>query len=217
MLTRADQEAIHRYSSRNRHFFQAAQRAGCWILADEVYAGAELNGVASPSFFGAYDRVIATGSLSKAYGLPGVRIGWAAAPPEMAARLWARKDYMTISPGELTDHIATVALSAEVRPRILQRTRERIHEGWQITKAWMEDVGVFTCRAPDAGAIAYARYDLPTDSGDLAELLRSEYDVLIVSGEHFGMGKYMRIGFGPPPTLLQGALDRVETAIKRLR
>jgi aspartate/methionine/tyrosine aminotransferase len=195
----------------------AAERAGCWILADEVYSGAELNGVETPSFFGTYERVIATGSLSKAYGLPGVRIGWAVAPPRMAANLWARKDYMTISPGELTDHIAAIALDPAVRPRILERTRKRIHDGWNITRSWMDDVGVFSCHAPDAGAIAYARYDLPIESGDLAELLRAEYDVLIVSGEHFGMGKYMRIGFGPPAALLEGALDRVATAIKRLR
>jgi aspartate/methionine/tyrosine aminotransferase len=195
----------------------AAQRAECWILADEVYRGAELNGVATPSFFGEYDRVIATGSLSKAYGLPGIRIGWAVAPPEMADRLWARKDYMTISPGELTDQLAAVALRPDVRPRILERTRQRLHDGWNLTKAWMDDVGIFRYRAPDAGAIAYARYDLSIESGALAELLRAEYDVLIVSGEHFGMGKFMRIGFGPPVTVLRTALDRVETAIKHLR
>jgi aspartate/methionine/tyrosine aminotransferase len=195
----------------------AARRTGCWILSDEVYSGAELHGGETPSLFGEYERVIATGSLSKAYGLPGVRIGWAVAPPEMAARLWGRKDYMTISPGELTDHIAAIALSPEVRPRILQRTRRLLHEGWDLTRRWLDDVGIFTYRAPDAGAIVYARYDLPIESGDFAELLRAEYDVLVVSGEHFGMGKYLRIGYGPPAPQVQGGLDRVATAIKRLR
>lgn len=193
----------------------AARSAGCWILADEVYAGAELAGPETPSFFGQYERVIATGSVSKAYGLPGLRIGWAAAPPEMAERLWGRKDYLTIGPGELTDHMAAVALSEKVRPLILERTRKRLLEGWDITKRWLDDVGVFSYHPPAAGAIAYARYDLPIESGALAELLRAEYDVLIVSGEHFGMGKFLRIGYGPPPSQLSGALDRVATAIKR--
>ena len=54
----------------------AAARVGAWILADEVYSGAErLTEDRTPSFYGRYDRVIATGSLSKAYGLPGLRIG----------------------------------------------------------------------------------------------------------------------------------------------
>jgi len=59
---------------------EAARRVGAWILADEVYSGAELNGIETPSFFGEYERVVATGSLSKAYGLPGLRIGWASRP-----------------------------------------------------------------------------------------------------------------------------------------
>ena len=60
----------------------AAADVGAWILADEVYRGAERSaGNQSPSFYGRYDKVIAIGSLSKAYGLPGLRIGWAVGPP----------------------------------------------------------------------------------------------------------------------------------------
>jgi aspartate/methionine/tyrosine aminotransferase len=81
----------------------------------------------------------------------------------------------------------------------------------------MDDVGIFTYHAPAAGAICYARYDLDIESSELAELLRSEYSVLIVPGAHFGMGKYMRLGYGPPPPQLQAALDRVAAAISRLR
>jgi aspartate/methionine/tyrosine aminotransferase len=194
-----------------------ARRFGCWILADEVYSGAERAGGETPSLFGEYERVIATGSLSKAYGLPGIRIGWAVAPPAMAAQLWARKDYMTISPGELTDRVAAIALSPEVRSRILQRTRQRIEEGWAITRQWLDDVGCFSCHAPAAGAIAYARYDLPIESAALAERLRAEYSVLVVPGAHFGMGPYLRLGFGPPAALLRAGLDRMAAAISRLR
>ena len=200
-----------------RAVIDAASQNGAWILADEVYSGAELHGEQTPSFFGDYDRVVATGSLSKAYGLPGVRIGWAVAPPDMAADLWARKDYMTISPGELTDRIASIALDPQVRPRILERTRRLLHQGWDLTRSWLDDVGIFTYRAPDAGAICYARYELPVESAEFAEVLRHEFSVLVVPGAHFGMGKYMRIGYGPPADLVQGALDRVGTAIKRLR
>jgi aspartate/methionine/tyrosine aminotransferase len=200
-----------------RAVIDAASRANCWILSDEVYAGAELHAPVTPSLFAEYPNVVATGSLSKAYGLPGLRIGWAVAPRERAAELWARKDYMTISPGELTDRIASIALGPEVRPRILERTRRRLHEGWEITRRWMDDVGIFSYRAPDAGAICYARYDLDIESAELAELLRAEYSVLIVPGAHFGMGKYMRLGYGPPPDQLMAALDRVTAAISRLR
>ncbi len=187
---------------------RGAARAGAWILADEVYTGAEREGDETPSFFGSYPKVIATGSLSKAYGLPGLRIGWAVAPVEIAEALWARKDYTTISPGELTDHLASLALSPAVRPRILARTRQRIQRGWSLLEDWMRVQGCFVWQPPAAGAIAWARYDLPVESGELAERLRSERSLLVVPGEHFEMEHYLRIGFGLPEDILRHALDR---------
>ena len=187
----------------------AAERTGTWILADEVYAGAEIEGAVTPSLRNGYDRVVATGSLSKAYGLPGLRIGWLIGPVDVAEQLWARKDYTTISPGELTDRLAALALDPTVRPRILERTRARIRAGWAIIDEWFREQGCFTCRRPDAGAICFARYDLPIGSAELAERLRVEKSVLIVPGDHFGIENYIRFGFGLPVTDLTTALERV--------
>ncbi|MEX0890850.1 MAG: aminotransferase class I/II-fold pyridoxal phosphate-dependent enzyme [Gemmatimonadota bacterium] len=195
----------------------AAERSGAWIVADEVYMGAELSGRETPSFFGATERVVATGSLSKAYGLPGLRIGWTVSPPATREELWARTDYTTIAPGTLTDRLAHLALSPEVRPRLLERTRERIVEGLDILEAWMADVGVFSYRRPEAGAICYVKYDLPVGSTELAERLRAEHSVLVVPGDHFGMDGYVRFGIGNPPEELHAALERVGTAVRALR
>jgi aspartate/methionine/tyrosine aminotransferase len=189
-----------------RALVEAAQRVGAWIIADEVYSGAEVDGPETPSLFNDYDKVVATGSLSKAYGLPGLRIGWAVAPPELAARLWGRKDYMTISPGELTDTIARIALDPAVRPRILERTREYLHNGLSILEPWLKSSGIFTYQPPKAGAICYARYDLPINSSELAERLRADHSVLIVPGDHFAMDGYVRIGFGLKRPELERAL-----------
>src|SRR5688500_16941212 len=186
----------------------AAQRTGAWILADEVYSGAELDGVPRPSFFGEYERVIATGSLSKAYGLPGFRLGWAVAPEAQAARLWARKDYLTISPGELTDRIGAIALDPKVRPRVLERTRRYLDEGLDVLESWLNETGGFTYRRPEAGAILYARYDYPINSSDMAEALRAIHGVLVVPGDHFGMDHFVRLGFGGQKTHLEEALAR---------
>src|SRR5438034_4641833 len=69
---------------------------GAWLLADEVYQGAERDGTTTPSFWGSYERVIVVNGLSKAYGLPGLRIGWVVAPPGFSGDAWARHDYTTI-------------------------------------------------------------------------------------------------------------------------
>lgn len=193
----------------------AAERTGAWILADEVYRGAELNGAETASFYGSTERVVATGSLSKAYGLPGLRIGWTVAPADLAARLWARKDYTTIGPGQLTDTLSCIALDPAVRPLLLQRTRRYIRDGLAVLEPWLTDTGVFHYRRPDAGAVLWARYDLPVNSTALAERLRTEHSILIVAGDHFHMDHYLRFGPGIEARRLREALGKAIGAVNR--
>src|SRR5207302_5733706 len=72
-----------------RLILERAAEVGAWLLADEVYQGAELDGRTTPSFWGSYERVIVVNGLSKAYGLPGLRIGWIVAPPAFSAEACA--------------------------------------------------------------------------------------------------------------------------------
>ncbi|MEA3341739.1 MAG: aminotransferase class I/II-fold pyridoxal phosphate-dependent enzyme, partial [Chloroflexota bacterium] len=75
-----------------------AERAGAWLMADEVYSGAErVTDTQTPSFWGRYDKVLAMGSMSKAYGLPGLRVGWVVAPVDAIDDMWARHEYVTLS------------------------------------------------------------------------------------------------------------------------
>ncbi len=200
-----------------RAVVEAAEASGTWILADEVYAGAEVDGPATPSLWGSTERVIATGSLSKAYGLPGLRFGWLAAPRQMADRLWSRTDYTSISTGHLTDSLAATAMHPDVRPRIIERARGIIRKNLDITTDWLDRMEVFVYRKPDAGAIIYARYDLAIDSEELAERLRVEQDLLIVPGAHFLMGRFVRFGFGLPADELTEALDRFGQLLEPFR
>jgi len=192
----------------------AAGSAGAWILADEVYTGAEVDGPETASFFGDYERVVATGSLSKAYGLPGLRVGWTVAPSALAPRLWARTDYTTISPGALTDRLAALALDAATRVRILRRTRGILTSSLEVLERWLDDAGRFQYTRPQAGAIAWVRYDLPVNSSALAERLRAEQSVLVVPGDHFGLDHYIRIGYGLLADELTAALERVKRVIE---
>ncbi len=188
----------------------AAERTGAWIIADEVYTGAELVGAETVSFFGLHPRVIATGSLSKAYGLPGLRVGWLMAEKTIAERIWARKDYTTICAGELSDRLARVALDRTIRPRLLQRTRSIILTGVDILEEWMTRRGGFTWRRPDAGAIVWARRTDGTSSMPFAERLRVEQSVLVVPGTQFGYDPFIRFGIGGQPGELIEALDRID-------
>jgi aspartate/methionine/tyrosine aminotransferase len=195
-----------------------ADKVGAWILADEVYAGAERESEeSSPSFYGRYPKVIATGSMSKAYGMPGLRIGWIVAPPETMDEMWARHEYITISATMLSNKLAALALSPEVRPRLLKRTRNYIQQGYPVLKQWMDShENTFSVVPPDAAAIAFVRYHLDINSSLLADRLRKEKSVLIVPGDHFGMDHFMRISYGLPHDTLTAALDRIHELIVEL-
>jgi hypothetical protein len=194
-----------------------ASRHGAWLLADEVYRGAERDGPEAASFWGMNDRVLITSGLSKAYGLPGLRIGWVVGPPDKIAELWARRDYLTIAPGALSDLLARRALHPEVRPRVLDRTRGIIRENYPVLEDWIRRrQEAFRLVPPRAGAIAYVRYGWKVNSTTLVERLRDEQSVLIVPGDHFGMDGYLRIGFGNRPEDLAAGLARIDAVLQTL-
>ncbi|UCF78440.1 MAG: aminotransferase class I/II-fold pyridoxal phosphate-dependent enzyme [Candidatus Eiseniibacteriota bacterium] len=197
----------------------ASERAGAWLLADEVYRGAERVAIEeSPSFYGRYEKTVAVGSLSKAYGLPGLRIGWVVCPTPIVDEIWARHEYVAISASMLSNKLAEIALSDEVRPRLIKRTRDFIRGGYSILERWMETHGnVLSLTPPQAGAIAFVRYNLDVSSTVFTERLRKEKSVLIVPGEHFGMDKLVRISFGLPQDYLVPALDRIHELITALK
>ncbi len=196
-----------------------AKKAGAWILADEVYAGAErTSDKRTPSFYGRYDKIVAVGSLSKAYGLPGLRIGWAAAPEEIVDEIWKRHEYTTLSATMLSNHLAAIALSPEVQPRLIQRTRDYIRKGFPVLEHWMnQHEGTFSFTPPQAAAIAFVRYNLNINSTEFAERLIKEKSVLLVPGDHFGMDKFLRISYGLPHDYLTAALDRIHELIIELQ
>ncbi len=202
-----------------RAIVDAAARHGTWIIADEVYQGAEHSREMTPSFWTEdYDRVIVTNGLSKAYGLPGLRLGWIVAPAHIANLLWSYRDYTTIAPGTLSDRIAQRALEPETRARILDRTRTILKTNFELVAQWIAHHRDFlTLTPPQAGALALVEYDLPRDSEELADELRREYSVLVVPGAHFGLEKFFRLGFGGRTKHLSTGLEWVSQGLLSMR
>jgi aspartate/methionine/tyrosine aminotransferase len=197
---------------------EAAKGVGAWILSDEVYAGAErVQDQETPTLWGQYERVLAMGSLSKAYGLPGLRIGWVVAPPEMMDQIWARHEYSTISATIMSNYLAAIALSPEVRPRLIQRTRDYIRNGFEILEEWVDEHdGVLEMVPPEAAAIAFVRYKLPINSTEFCMRLIHEKSVYIVPGDHFGQDHHWRISYGLPEEYLKEGLRRVHDLIEEM-
>lgn len=178
---------------------RTARKVGAWIVSDEVYRGAELNGAkTTPTLWGRYPKVLITSGLSKAFGMPGVRIGWIAGPAKQIAKLEIYRDYTTLAPSAVSDRLATVAMEPKRRDAIFKRTRGIVREQLPRLEEWIKEQGDrLEYTAPVAGAIAYVKYRSPIAAQKLFDRLRIEKSVLITPGNQFGMsGKYIRIGYG---------------------
>jgi len=192
-----------------------AAKVGAWILADEVYRGAEFDGAETATFWGSYERVLCTGGLSKAYGLPGLRTGWVVGPVDIIERLWGYHDYTSIAPTVLSDALAAIALEPQRRAWILKRTRTILNQNYPILKNWLDvHSDRFSHIPPKAGAIAWSSLRRGENSAELAEGLRARKSVLIVPGEQLGLDAHLRFGFGGDPAQLEQALSRFDDYLR---
>ncbi|QLQ31247.1 MAG: aminotransferase class I/II-fold pyridoxal phosphate-dependent enzyme [Candidatus Thiothrix singaporensis] len=209
IMTEAEMDAV----------VEAADRVGAWIVADEVYRGAErLREDETPSFYGRYDKVLCLGSLSKAYGLPGLRIGWITGSVDTIEALWRRHEYTTVSTTILSNKLAALALSPAVRPQLIRRTRDYVRRGFPVLEAWMqEQAGLFSYTPPQASAITFIRYHLDINSTQLMEQLCRETGVFVGAGDAFGMDHYLRVAFGQDKAVLEEAFARISRVLHQLQ
>lgn len=192
-----------------------AKSVDAWIYCDEVYRGAELNGVTTESFFGMYNKVMVNGGLSKAYALPGLRLGWLIGPSELIADTWAYHDYTSITAGIMSHYIGEIALQPDKRLEILTRNRTMLNENLIEVKAWLDQYGdLFEYTPPKAGGMLFIKYNLDINSTELAEWLRKEKSVFILAGDCYGMDHHFRIGIGERKTYILEGLERIKVALQ---
>jgi aspartate/methionine/tyrosine aminotransferase len=200
-----------------RRIVDRCDRTGTWILADEVYLGAEIAGERTASFWGMSDRVVVTSGLSKAYGIPGVRIGWIVGPPKLVNECWTQHDYLTIGPNKLSDRLARVAVTAPNRERCYARTRAILQHNLPIARTWIAAFGArLSWREPQAGAIALVKYDSETPSLEIADRVRVKQSTLIVPGRHVGLEGHLRIWLGGRQEFLEEGLRRIGNELRPL-
>ena len=196
---------------------RVARKAGAWLLVDEIYRGAEIGGPLTPTFWGRYDKLLITSGLSKAFGLPGLRLGWVVAPPKTIAKLCSYHDYTTLTPTILSDRLARMVMEPARREQVLERTRTIIQRNLPRLEAWIHSHDdIFSYIPPVAGAITFFRYKLPISSSALFDRLRKERSVLITPGDHFGVGRYIRVGYGYDVDYTLRGLARVDITLQEL-
>jgi aspartate/methionine/tyrosine aminotransferase len=175
-----------------------------------------MSGEETPSFIGLAERVMASGGLSKAYALPGLRIGWLVGPPDEIESSWSYHDYTSIAAGVLSNRIAEWVLAPALRAEVLERNRTLLRNNLEMLLQWVDGFGShFYFVPPRAGGLAFIRYDFEINSSALSTWLREEEDVFILAGDTFGMDGFFRIGIGAEPSVLRRGLATVGAALRR--
>jgi len=173
-----------------------ARRHGLWLFSDEVYRGTEREGERARSASDLYERAVALGGLSKAYGLAGLRIGWIATPDrDLCERMATFKDYLSICNGAPSEFLGEVAL------RHGERLRERVR---RITARNLDCLDEFFGRhgalfewtRPRAGTTAFPRYLAGSSEAFCARLVERAGVLLLPSAVYDAGDDRVRFGYG---------------------
>jgi aspartate/methionine/tyrosine aminotransferase len=187
---------------------ELARSVGARVLVDEVYLEA-INPRPRTAFLLGNQFVI-TDSLTKGYGLSGLRCGWIIADPELAERIWHIYDVFAGHNPYLTEKLGALALDHLDRIRnraqdILRANRSALH-GFLSSRRDLE------CQISDVGTTAAPR--LKSGNVDaFCELLRDKYETSVVPGRFFEMPQHFRIGIGGDPAMTSEGLSRLADAL----
>jgi aspartate/methionine/tyrosine aminotransferase len=188
-----------------------AERAGAHVLVDEVYLDSAVPAQRSAAHLG--ERFVCTSSLTKCYGLSGLRCGWILAEPALAERMWRLNELFGVAQAHAAERLSCIALSRleEVRadtPAVLARNRALANAFF----ASRSDLEV----APMTGGITCFPRLLRGDVDELNQRLRADYDTSIVPGRFFGLADHFRLGVGRPTENVAEGLARLGAALDAL-
>ena len=192
-----------------------AARVGAYVLCDEVYRGVDQVGnTLTVSMADLYERGISTGSMSKAFSLAGLRLGWIVGPKDLIHAVSIHRDYNTISVGILDDHFASIAL--EHRDAILKRNRAIVRENLAILDKWVAEEPAISYVKPKGGTVTLLKYDFDLPSRDFCVRLLESEGVMFTPGSALDMEGYVRIGYANNHAVLEEGLPRVSRFLRTL-
>lgn len=202
-LTREEQQA----------FIHAVADVGAYLVWDAAFADLTYDHPPLPDSSLCYERAISIGTLSKAYGLPGLRIGWCFADPEILAQCVFLRDYITLHLSPLVELVAQRAIESgdnllDLRLRQARANLETLAD-WIAshpdTTAWVR---------PQGGVTAFVQLPTIPDVDAFCHQLANVYKVLLVPGSCFNRPQHVRLGFGGPTAAFQEGLSRLAQALR---
>jgi aspartate/methionine/tyrosine aminotransferase len=200
-----------------RRIGEMALRAGAYVLVDEVYLEMLFDGSAPYSFAiggeiapAEENPFVVTNSLTKVYGLSGLRCGWILAAPPLARRMWLLNDLYGVNAAHPAERLAIMAFDRLNQYR--ERTRKLLAANRPLLNAFLDSRSDLECFRPPAGTVVFPGLRRG-DPDSFFHLLREKYETSVVPGSFFEMPQHFRIGIGGETALLKGALERLSAAL----
>ena len=190
-----------------------AKKNNARVLVDEVYLEALYERRPRPAVH-LGDHFLVTSSLTKAYGLSGLRCGWVLANPELAQRMWHINDLYGVNaahPAELLSVIAVDNLD-----RVAARAKKLLAANRPVLDAFLRSRNDIEYVRPEFGTVVFPKV-LRGTVDQLDRLLREEYETSVVPGKYFGMPQHFRVGIGGDPEMTRAGLQRLALALDKMR
>ncbi len=192
-----------------RRYGEIAASVRARVLVDEVYLECIYEKTSSSFHYGS--QFVVTGSLTKAYGLGGLRCGWILAEPALAQRMWQIKDLVDPSaahPAELLSVVAVRQLD-----RLAHRAKTLLETNRALVRKFLSGCEALDCIVPEFGTCLFPRLK-GIDAEKFIDLLHERYDTDVVSGRFFDSPDHFRLGIGVETATLAEGLARVQEALK---
>jgi aspartate/methionine/tyrosine aminotransferase len=187
---------------------EIARRVGAYVLLDEVYLEMLWHRQPTPC----NSEFIITSSLTKAYGLSGLRCGWIIAEPGLAQRIWRLNDLFGVNAAHPAEQLSVIAFDHLERFRTRARTLLEMNR--PILDAFLDSRADLKCFRPPGGTVVFPRL-VHGDAETFVELLRDRFETSVVPGRFFEMPQHFRIGIGGPSVELAEGLERIAAALDK--
>ena len=187
-----------------------AMRVGARVLVDEVYLEM-LFEAAPPTAFSLGETFVVTSSLTKTYGLSGLRCGWIVAAPQLTHRMWRLNDLFAATAAHPAERMSMMAFDHLATFR--ERARSLLTANRALVNAFLDSRDDLECFHPPAGSIVFPRLPPTVNPDRFFQLLRDKYETSVVPGRFFEMPQHFRLGIGGSTQELQSGLERLGAAL----
>jgi aspartate/methionine/tyrosine aminotransferase len=193
--------------------YEIAIENDAYLLVDETYRELSFDNP-PPRAATLGERAITLTSMSKTYGLPGIRIGWAVAEESVVQAIRAVREQLTICNSQLGEAIALKVL--ERREEVLKEIRARMLSNYKVLKDWMDSQEWLEWIEPQSGVVCAPRLKRGGSTDELCKLLVTKYKTFTVPGSSMELDGHLRIGFGGDQEELVEGLAQLKKALKEI-